>query len=177
MWIKSIFILLLLICLNIILWYIIFYTEEPIIYDGITNLFIVLFIAVINIVAGLICFKKKKWLAFVFFLNSILVIVIMNFLLERFSENTHKKLYQSWEFSVDNKNYIITRYIYELDPAYNNFSLLQFGEQWTSGVISGIVTTNEDSIFFHSDDSCSFFIYKNHLYNYNGIDSIEVKKK
>lgn len=52
-------ILLALICLDVLLWFLIFYTKEPVVFDGLTNLFIVIFISVINVAIGSICVKKR----------------------------------------------------------------------------------------------------------------------
>lgn len=176
---KKVVILLLLICLDVLLWFLIFYTKEPVIFDGLTNLFIVIFISVINVAIGSICIKRKNRLSIVFFINAIIVVVIMDFLFDKYSEAIDKMLYQKWEFSIDNKNYRITRYVYELFPTYNAYDICQFekgGEFSIKDGIGnyGIVTTNKDSIFFHGEDSSLFFIHNNYLYNYAGIDSVKI---
>ena len=122
-------ILLALICLDVLLWFLIFYTKEPVVFDGLTNLFIVIFISVINVAIGSICVKKENRLFF--------VVVIMDFLFDKYSEVIDKMLYQKWEFSIKD--------------GIGNY---------------GIVTTNKDSIFFHGEDSSFFFIQHNYLYNY-----------
>ena len=121
-------ILLALICLDVLLWFLIFYTKEPVVFDGLTNLFIVIFISVINVAIGSICVKKENRL--------FIVVVIMDFLFDKYSEVIDKMLYQKWEFSIKD--------------GIGNY---------------GIVTTNKDSIFFHGEDSSFFFIQHNYLYN------------
>ena len=85
-------ILLALICLDVLLWFLIFYTKEPVVFDGLTNLFIVIFISVINVAIGSICVKKENRL--------FIVVVIMDFLFDKYSEVIDKMLYQKWEFSI-----------------------------------------------------------------------------
>ena len=96
---------------------------------NIMNLFIVIFISVINVAIGSICVKKENRL--------FIVVVIMDFLFDKYSEVIDKMLYQKWEFSIKD--------------GIGNY---------------GIVTTNKDSIFFHGEDSSFFFIQHNYLYNY-----------
>lgn len=86
------------ICLDVLLWFLIFYTKEPVVFDGLTNLFIIIFISVINVAIGSICVKKENRLS--------IVVVIMDFLFDKYSEVIDKMLYQKWEFSI--KDGIVT---------------------------------------------------------------------
>lgn len=79
-WKRIIFVLLFLVTIDVALWYLIFYNMDRDMTDGLTNLTIVLLISTVNLIIGIGCFFVKRWISIPFFINSSLVIAIMNLL-------------------------------------------------------------------------------------------------
>ncbi len=134
--------------------------------------FIPLVVLINFIIAGIMCFVQKYY-ATLFMYNAILSTIILCVFFALFSEINLKKEYEKWDFRIDKINYEISYW-----PLLNNDYRINtnLGKGSYQGCDRGVVTIQNDTVYFFSIDSTHFYIYKNWLYNFNGIEKIRVKK-
>ena len=123
------------------------------------------------IIASIVYFIKKYYVPF-FMLNAFLSSILLYFFFVLYSEIEFRKNNNCWNFNIDDTNYEIS-----YGSLYNKYwAGIILGEGSYQGCDIGTVKEKNDTIYFLSNDSTQYYIYKDYLYNFKGIDKIRVKK-
>lgn len=125
-----------------------------------------------NLILGIIIFFLKRYLAIYFVLNafvSSVILFIFWWLYIRIDHITHT---ESWNFWLENYSYNIF-----YTNSENDYDVeIKRNESSSYRIDCGIYKECNDTIYFYSNAGSTYYIYKDYLYNFNGIDKLKLKK-
>ena len=134
------------------------------------------FLFLVNLVIAVIIFFIKKYYTPFFILNAFLSSIMLFCFFVLYTKIDIKKDYTSWNFRIDNINYEISYSSFH--DANNYWAGIVHGDGFYQGYDMGKVKKQNDTIYFFSKDSSErYYIYKDYLYNFKGIDKIRIQRK
>ncbi len=132
----------------------------------------------LNLAIGGIAYLFRKNFLKYFVINAAASSLILVIAFIAYIGKDQSRYYECWEFKLDGQKYSVS---YEPTSKLGGYSVLKHhynssGGQWYR---DGEVRVQNDTISFDSRDSTDeqrFFIHKDYLYNFRGVEKIRVKK-
>ena len=126
------------------------------------------------VLAGIIYFVKKYYTPF-FVLNAFISSVLIFYFWGWYIKVETIRNWEEWDFHIgDMQYYILFAKNYE-EHLYGVYYRPDSHSSW--GDDRGTFEIKNDTVFFNSVDSASYYIYRDTLYNFKEIEKIKVKKK
>ena len=123
------------------------------------------------IIAGIVYFTRRYLTTF-FVLNAFISPAIFVFWFQFYIDKGLDRNIESWNFTIDGVGYGIS-----YTPSFaDTYDVQEYDEAGSWGHDRGTVKRQNDTIYFFSVDSTRYYIHKNYLYGFRGIEKIEVKK-
>jgi hypothetical protein len=142
---------------------------------AIVLIYMIPLVILINIIIASIMFFIKKYYTPFFILNIFISVVMLIFFFDWYSYTPTSKEYQYLEFKIDNIDYRI--YCAPFRKLGNKYSItVDLGGGLFRRYDDGIINKQNDTIYFFSVDNTQYYIYKEYLYNFKGIDKIKVNR-
>lgn len=130
------------------------------------------FVVVVNLIIAAILFFKKRELAPLFAINSIISGILMFYLLGKGIDRYQNERYESWKFKIQDKTYTITHWKPE-----STFSIgVSTNPGSSTGFLDGKLTKRGNK-YYLTTDTTEYIIKNHYLYQFRSpTDSIPLIK-